>query len=387
MSLSTEIAADSPIVWWKLDEASGAAADSSGNGNNGTVAGDVTHGAESLDGEGTSMRFNIDSSGSPAGAVAINGISGFPTGDITAELLFSVETSQDDHATISYAEGAESNEFLIFLDAPNGVLQLTLYVGGTPIITNLDLRPFGGVPLHPSVKHGITNHHLMCSYDTSTGQTVVVIDGIKMYDEVTQSGLTMVDGGYFLVGQDQDSFGGGFQTSQDFEGRMAQVAVYDVVLPISRMFAHYEELIGGKVETTPSASADDETPAGVNESGSLHLMGGGATANDGPGESGGAQPAAPPPPTSSGTDLEILTISALTPNRIRVTFNQPVIDNEALKAIGNYVFTGSTTLNAEEVFPETVAEPTYVDVVLDKETLDGGSYDLDLQHIKGTLEP
>lgn len=63
-NLAVEIAADSPIAHWRLDETSGTtAADSSGNGRNGTYTNSPTVGAASLlsDGSGAAMGVAINS--------------------------------------------------------------------------------------------------------------------------------------------------------------------------------------------------------------------------------------------------------------------------------------------------------------------------------------
>lgn len=73
-----------------------------------------------------------------------------------------------------------------------------------------------------------------------------------------------------------------------------------------------------------------------------------------------------------------VSISALTDHSIRVTFNAgPMRDNPVLRATSTYKITkvsDSSVLTITSVTPEPVTYPTYVDLVVAEEMVDGANY-------------
>ena len=54
---------------------------------------------------------------------------------------------------------------------------------------------------------------------------------MKKEDNNFQKGHTIRQGGTLVLGQDQDSVGGGFDSTQSFQGMLSNVNIWDHVLP------------------------------------------------------------------------------------------------------------------------------------------------------------
>lgn len=84
-------------------------------------------------------------------------------------------------------------------------------------------------------------------------------------------------------------------------------------------------------------------------------------------------------PPSASPSVEISSVVSTSPTTWRVTFSIPVLDNVALRAIVNYVF--SPALTVVSITPEAVADPNYVDITT-SEQLDGQSYTLTIHLVE-----
>lgn len=82
----------------------------------------------------------------------------------------------------------------------------------------------------------------------------------------------------------------------------------------------------------------------------------------------------------SSATVPSFTVSVTNERRIRVTFSQPVLNNPALVASGNYQFTPSLTVSA--ITPEAVSSPNYVDIDFSTEMINGQSYTLKIEGIE-----
>lgn len=80
-----------------------------------------------------------------------------------------------------------------------------------------------------------------------------------------------------------------------------------------------------------------------------------------------------------GLSPGVLSVNAISPTVIRVTFESPAIDNLALRDPGNYVITPTRAVH--EVEPQAVAMPGYVDLTID-EQVTGVAYQVELQRIE-----
>ena len=86
-----------------------------------------------------------------------------------------------------------------------------------------------------------TWHHLCLTWENTQGVMKLYKDGQftgqVMYHDT--SNFTLTAGGSLVLGQDQDSIGGGFHVEETFHGRLASVNMWDKVLSESNIAAQY----------------------------------------------------------------------------------------------------------------------------------------------------
>ncbi|WP_206747669.1 cadherin-like domain-containing protein [Shewanella sp. 10N.286.52.C2] len=123
---------------------------------------------------------------------------------------------------ISYGTPSDPNHMYIWNNVAGK--DLTFRVGGTEYTTGIPLATDG------------LDHRYTFSWDGQQGTFDVLIDGqpVKHMDDVGK-GAVIDDGGKFALGNDQDSFGGGFSTGDAFTGKMFNVAIAKDALPIAEL--------------------------------------------------------------------------------------------------------------------------------------------------------
>ena len=74
-------------------------------------------------------------------------------------------------------------------------------------------------------------HHVCVTWESSSGDFKVYKDGalVKTLLNV-ENGTQVEDGGTWVIGQDQDSLGGGFQERDSFKGILTEVNIWNRVL-------------------------------------------------------------------------------------------------------------------------------------------------------------
>ena len=150
-----------------------------------------------------------------------SGYSDMPKNNLTVEWLFQ-GTSPGSNSTsfISYGVSGSTNEFLVFGNSGTGTIQII--VNGATTDTGI---------LTSSVFDGDT-HRMSVSLNTgagSDGRISLYIDGVEEFrdDGVTNTvGDSLTSGGIFVVGQDQDSLGGGFDPTQAALGSFGDIRVW-----------------------------------------------------------------------------------------------------------------------------------------------------------------
>ena len=73
-------------------------------------------------------------------------------------------------------------------------------------------------------------HHICVSWESSSGSWKFYKDGLLEDDGSLKAGHTIGSGGTFVLGQDQDSVGGGFNAAESFQGMLSNVNVWNRVL-------------------------------------------------------------------------------------------------------------------------------------------------------------
>uniref|UniRef100_A0A7N5JYF5 Pentraxin family member n=1 Tax=Ailuropoda melanoleuca TaxID=9646 RepID=A0A7N5JYF5_AILME len=119
------------------------------------------------------------------------------------------------YALFSYATRHTDNELLIFKPRPN---QYSLYVGG-PFVTFT-------VP----EKQKAAWEHICMSWDSTNGLVEFWLDGQPLPRMGLKKGYAINKEGSLVLGQEQDSVGGGFDVNQSFVGEISDVYLWDRVL-------------------------------------------------------------------------------------------------------------------------------------------------------------
>ncbi|KAM4690037.1 serum amyloid P-component-like [Rhinophrynus dorsalis] len=119
---------------------------------------------------------------------------------------------------------SQDNDFLVF-PYPTPSNKLSVSVGGKDFYFN--------VPYSKDVEWIST----CVSWDSSTGVLVLWINGKPYPRKVFQKGYRIKAKPFIVIGQEQDSYGGGFDISQSFVGEISDVHVWDKALTYMEMFA------------------------------------------------------------------------------------------------------------------------------------------------------
>nr|XP_006115300.1 mucosal pentraxin-like isoform X1 [Pelodiscus sinensis] len=148
------------------------------------------------------------------------------------------------YSLFSYATKAKDNEIHLFKDEP-GVLLLV--VGGKWV----DFK----FPENTGTSRGWK--HVCASWESATGIAEVWVNGNPLPRKGLQKGYSVSNQGMIVLGQDQDSFGGGFDASQSFVGELTDVCMWD--LATAR-------------DAVRAASADSQLPPSVLSWGALQYQ-------------------------------------------------------------------------------------------------------------------
>ncbi|XP_072297601.1 serum amyloid P-component-like [Eucyclogobius newberryi] len=120
-----------------------------------------------------------------------------------------------DHALFSMATPTKQNEFLTFWEAKNQTMK--------PHIRNAKAH-YGGLD------YGVNKWNSICTtWDSSSGLVQLWLNGEPLTKKyITNSALSGKP--IIILGQEQDSHGGSFDTVQSFLGMMSDVHMWDYVL-------------------------------------------------------------------------------------------------------------------------------------------------------------
>ncbi|WP_425409694.1 cadherin domain-containing protein [Hyphococcus sp.] len=161
------------------------------------------------------LALNTDGGNNDA-AIASN-MDGFPTDALTVEISFASSQTEVGNGTplFSYAASDGSdNEALVWLEGSSG--NVHIYLAGQKINT--------GIP-NASLLDG-EQHQVSFSWDQSTNELKVYVDGDQEFAASVNIRDLKSDGA-MVLGQEQDSEGGGFNTGQIFEGEIVEVRIFD----------------------------------------------------------------------------------------------------------------------------------------------------------------
>ncbi|MCB1479112.1 MAG: VCBS repeat-containing protein, partial [Rhodobiaceae bacterium] len=164
------------------------------------ISGEI-YNALSLNADGATDQYAVKSS-----------FSGFSTNDWTFEMSFVMEdTGNAEEILVSYAVSGQADEFRIAY-LSNGALRISKDGATHDYGSNLGLDD-GDL------------HMVSAAYDGSTGWMYVYVDGASIGSfEFVDYGVS--GGGTLIFGQEQDSLGGGFQSTQIFRGEIYEARMW-----------------------------------------------------------------------------------------------------------------------------------------------------------------
>jgi hypothetical protein len=187
--------------------------DVSGNNNNLTVAG-TTYSA--------TQGWNF-AGGSTSNYMIRNPIS-MPTTTISVEVW--CKTTGSTSGIVSYASSAADNDFLIY-DPSN----VSLYTAAGAVSTGVNIADGNW-------------KQLVRTRNATTGAEVLYVNGASAYTGTLTAGTLVTTGGSFVLAQEQDSVGGGFDPGQSFSGNIAIVRLYNSVLTAAQVLQNFDATRG-----------------------------------------------------------------------------------------------------------------------------------------------
>lgn len=236
MSYATEILADSPYLYWHLDEPSGTnAADASGNSRTGTYTGSPTLGQAPLIAVGTSVLFTPTAYCINSAAINLSTASvevwfdydGTPPGGISNKGFIA-----------GFTEGLNGGvgDKILYLDFSG---RIAFYV-----FDGAQKTTVGANPLSAGV------HHLVGTIDAGASELKVYVDGAQDGTTITASGsFTGYGAPNVLCGGDsaaQSNMSGFAPTA-----RRDEFAVYSTALSSARVAAHYNARLDAGTPSAP----------------------------------------------------------------------------------------------------------------------------------------
>jgi hypothetical protein len=217
VAFSAAIAADSPVLYWRLGESSGtSAADSTANSNNGTYSSGVTLGVTGA------LAGDSDT------AVALDGTTG-NVQDASPSALPTTNTARTLEAWFNIGSTVTTAQPILSYGSNSGLEMFTVSVEGSKIEL-YDGTETISVTAGSSLNDGGW-HQLAVTYDGST-TVKIYLDGTQVgTDQATSAPLnTTLDSGGFQAGSDGSAF---------LDGKIDEVAVYASALSASKIADHY----------------------------------------------------------------------------------------------------------------------------------------------------
>ncbi len=183
---------------------------------NGGAGDDVIYGGDETAGASTGT-LDLNDTGETNEYARATNFQGFPSTAITVEMAFqAAPTTQSEFVLFSYAASGETNEFTVYQKS-DGTLKA--YVAGSSVDLNISTDLTDGDP-----------HTISVTWNESSGSFQVYIDGsLEASTSVSQGIGGLYNNGTFILGQEQDSVGGGFSSSQVFSGDIDFVRVFNDV--------------------------------------------------------------------------------------------------------------------------------------------------------------
>lgn len=218
LSYFTVVMSDGPVAYWRLDETSGtSAADSSGNGHNGTYVGSPTLGADGVMDDGTgspSAEFDGSTQWVTVPLASVLGLD-----DVTVEAWINFDTTAQMGIFNVNRTGADDNRWGLW-KISTGKLE---YSAGTL-----------GVVWESDTPLSIDTAYHVVMTRSAAGALKFYVNGV-LDGEATVDVTVGTSGDTVQIGMDVDPAG----NTDWFNGHIDEVAVYDRVLTAAEVAEHY----------------------------------------------------------------------------------------------------------------------------------------------------
>ncbi|XP_071759462.1 serum amyloid P-component-like [Centroberyx gerrardi] len=146
---------------------------------------------------------------------------------VTACLRFFTDLSRN-YGLFSLATPAHSNDFVLFKINSEDVIRMHARDGGTDFLA-LSLERN-------------TWHSLCATWTSDTGVAQLWVDGKPTVKRFIHSGQPITGAPITILGQEQDSYGGGFDATQSFIGMLSDVHMWDYVLSPSEIQRYVDDM-------------------------------------------------------------------------------------------------------------------------------------------------
>ncbi|XP_072890706.1 mucosal pentraxin-like [Hemitrygon akajei] len=123
------------------------------------------------------------------------------------------------YSLFSYATSGHHNELLIWYTA-NG--HITLYI-------------YNEIAVFSLPKMDALLRHICVTWESREGLVTIWVNGKRSLQKIGGKGRVVKGSGQFILGQEQDSVGGGFDIQQSFVGEITDVHMWDFVLEPSEI--------------------------------------------------------------------------------------------------------------------------------------------------------
>ncbi|MGB7346548.1 MAG: LamG-like jellyroll fold domain-containing protein, partial [Pirellulaceae bacterium] len=148
---------------------------------------------------------------------------------VTVEKTFAYDGSETSPTLFAYAVAGQANEFTLLAGPASE--RLLLYVNGTFVDTGYAFSTLADNELHS----------VAVTWDSTNGDWALHVDGSSV---ATGTGLgtghTLGTGGILVLGNDQDSLGGGYSPDQEFTGTLYDVRVWNEVRSEAEIALNYQ---------------------------------------------------------------------------------------------------------------------------------------------------
>ncbi len=151
---------------------------------------------------------------------------------LTIETQYSLSSNASNtNAILSYAVAGADNEVALRI-SPTGVLSLS--------IRNTDVTTSSA---YAQLLDGKV-HSVAASWDNTRGDVTFYVDGQRV-QTVTgiQTGTTLSGGGTLVLGQDQDSIDGGYNSTQVFSGTLHDLRIWNRAISAEQIANNYQQKI------------------------------------------------------------------------------------------------------------------------------------------------